>query len=207
MRYCMNTLDRYLNHRNLVWEKFFFYGIGCYNHKFTCVLQFSLKISLWYKWFLNWTFLSEIKAHKYNVYFLVSISVTVIVATLPENVSVFHMDSPSAMDVATASIGVVAGVLYILLSAYGFYMAAKLFSFPSDVLKNKLWCFNVLNGLSVIASLMLFGASSFLAKSSACWYDDSPGSAAASSVLTMALIMTVVACFEICVGASGVFVK
>ncbi|OQV16912.1 hypothetical protein BV898_08918 [Hypsibius exemplaris] len=135
------------------------------------------------------------------------ITVTVILTQVGDKITLFHTESPNAGNVGKASVGIAAGTMYLLLGGYGFYMAQKLFSFPSDVLKNKLWCFNVLNGLSIIASLLLFGASSFMAKSSACWYDDLPSSEAASAILAMALLLTVTACFEICVGASGVFVK
>jgi hypothetical protein len=132
--------------------------------------------------------------------------VTVLVTKIDESV-IFHVESPSASGVAKASLGIVSGTIYLFLGLYGFYLARNLFTFPSDVLRDKLWCFNVLNGLSIVASLMLFGASSFLAKSSAAWYDEVEGSVAASTVLAMSLILTVISCFEICVGASGVFVK
>ena len=124
-----------------------------------------------------------------------------------EETDLFQHHTPGPYNVGKGSLGIVAGVLYFLLASYGWYMARNVYAFPSDVLRDKLWLFNVLNGLSVIASLLLFGASSYLAKSSACWYDEIVGSALASLLLAMSLLLTIIACFEICIGATGVFVK
>ncbi|GAU89101.1 hypothetical protein RvY_01692-2 [Ramazzottius varieornatus] len=135
------------------------------------------------------------------------ITVTVLVSVCSEETHLFQHHTPGPYNVGKASLGIVAGVIYYLLATYGWYMARNIYSFASDVLKDKLWLFNVLNGLSVIVSLLLFGASSYLSKSSACWYDEIPGSASASALLAMSLFLTITACFEICIGATGVFVK
>ena len=120
---------------------------------------------------------------------------------------VFHLDSPHAFTVAKASIGIIAGAVYISLAFYGFYLAGNLYTFSYDILKERLWLFNVLNGTVVIVSLCLFGAAGYLAKSSGVWFDESESSSLANLVLASNVILTIVSAFEICIGAAGVFMK
>ncbi|XP_055349719.1 uncharacterized protein LOC129596461 [Paramacrobiotus metropolitanus] len=120
---------------------------------------------------------------------------------------VFHDNSSQAQTLAKASIGIIAGCIYICLGLYGLYMSQNIFTLPFDVLKERLWLFNVLNGATALASMCLFGAGSYLAKSSAVWFSPVPTYISTQFVLAANVILTVVAAFEVCVGAAGVFMK